>query len=211
MTRRLTALAVVLFACATEQKKPEATAQANQTQSAMTDDKKNVLLAPWQGPQGGVPPFGKFKVQDIKAAVEEGMAQELKEVDEIAANPEPPTFENTIVAMEKAGQPFTRATSVYNVYTSTMNDDEMQKIQSDLSPRLAALQDKIVQNPKLFARIAAVYEKRASTNLNPEQQRLLWLDYSGFVRQGAKLDDAAKKRLPGAHHGLAAPTTQLRH
>src|SRR3954468_9133748 len=205
MTRRLTALAAALCACATVQTKP---ASAEKSTPAMNDS-QNVLLAPWQGPNGGVPPFGKFKVQDIKTAVEAGMAQELQDIDRIAANPEPPTFENTIVAMEKAGQPFTRASSVYNVYTSTMNDDEMQKIQSDLSPRLAALQDKIVQNPKLFARIAAVYEKRASTNLNPEQQRLLWLDYSGFVRQGAKLDDAAKKRLADLNQELATLSTKF--
>src|SRR3954464_1455700 len=205
MTRRLTALAVALCACATEQPKP---ATAEKSTPAMNDS-QNVLLAPWQGPNGGVPPFGKFKVQDIKTAVEAGMAQELQDIDRIAGNPEPPTFENTIAALERAGLPLTRASSVYNVFTSTMNDDEMQKIQSDLSPRLAALQDKIVQNPKLFARIAAVYEKRASTNLNPEQQRLLWLDYSGFVRQGAKLDDAAKKRLGELNQELATLSTKF--
>src|SRR4051812_1623505 len=207
MTRRLTTLAVALCACATEQTKP---ASAEKSTPAMNDS-QNVLLAPWQGPNGGVPPFGKFKVQDIKAAVEAGMAEELQDIDRIAGNPEPPTFENTIAALERAGLPLTRASSVYNVFTSTMNDDEMQKIQSDLSPRLAALQDKIVQNPKLFARIAAVYEKRASTNLNPEQQRLLWLDYSGFVRQGAKLDDAAKKRLAGGNQEIATLSTKVSH
>jgi peptidyl-dipeptidase Dcp len=103
----------------------------------------------------------------------------------------------------------TRASTVYNVYTSTMNDDEMQKIQSDLSPKLAALQDKIVQNPKLFARIAAVYEKRDSMKLTPEQERLLWLDFTGFVRQGAKLDDAAKKRLSDLNQELATLSTKF--
>ncbi|MFL5377471.1 MAG: M3 family metallopeptidase, partial [Myxococcales bacterium] len=205
MTRRLTALAVALCACATEQPKP---ASAEKSTPAMNDS-HNVLLAPWQGPNGGVPPFGKFKVQDIKTAVEAGMAQELQDIDRIAADPEPPTFENTIAAMERAGLPLTRASSVYNVFTSTMNDDEMQKIQSDLSPKLAALQDKIVQNPKLFARIAAVYEKRESTKLTPEQQRLLWLDYTGFVRQGAKLDDAAKKRLSDLNQELATLSTKF--
>ncbi|MFL5371115.1 MAG: M3 family metallopeptidase [Myxococcales bacterium] len=205
MTRRLTALAVALCACATEQPKP---ASAEKSTPAMNDS-HNVLLAPWQGPNGGVPPFGKFKVQDIKTAMEAGMAKELQDIDRIAANPEPPTFENTIAALERAGLPLTRASSVYNVFTSTMNDDEMQKIQSDLSPRLAALQDKIVQNPKLFARIAAVYEKRESTNLTPEQQRLLWLDYTGFVRQGAKLDDAAKKRLSDLNQELATLSTKF--
>jgi len=199
MIRRLSPLAVVLCACATEQKKPA----MNETKS------QNVLLAPWQGPNGGVPPFGKFKVADIQSAVEEGMTLELQDIDGIAGNPEAPTFDNTVVAMERAGLPLARATSVYGVYTSTMNDDEMQKIQSDLSPKLAALQDKIVQNPKLFARISAVYEKRESLNLNPEQQRLLWLDYTGFVRQGAKLDDAAKKRLADLNQELATLSTKF--
>src|SRR3954466_9495524 len=205
MTRRLTALAVALCACATEQTTP---ASAEKSTPAMNDS-QNVLLAPWQGPNGGVPPFGKFKVQDIKTAVEAGMGQELEDIARIAADPEPPTFENTIAAMERAGQPLTRASSVYNVFTSTMNDDEMQKIQSDLSPKLSALQDKIVQNPKLFARIAAVYDNRDSMKLTPEEQRLLWLDYTGFVRQGAKLDDAAKKRLSDLNQELATLSTKF--
>src|SRR3954466_2259281 len=166
MTRRLTALAVALCACATEQPKP---ASAEKSTPAMNDS-HNVLLAPWQGPNGGVPPFGKFKVQDIKTAIEAGMGEELQDIDRIAGNPEPPTFENTIAAMERAGLPLTRASSVYSIYVSTMNDDEMQKIQSNLSPRLAGLQDQIVQNPKLFARMASVYEKRDQTKLSPEQQ-----------------------------------------
>jgi peptidyl-dipeptidase Dcp len=213
MIRSLTLVAVALgCACATEQKKPDsATADPSSRKPAttMTDKPQNVLLAPWQGPNGGVPPFGKFKVQDIKAAVEEGMTQELQEIDQIAGNADAPTFENTIVAMERAGQPLARASIIYGIYTSTMNDDEMQKIQSELSPKLAALQDKIVQNPKLFARIAAVYEKRAGMKLDPEQQRLLWLDYTGFVRQGAKLDDAAKKRLGELNQELATLSTKF--
>src|SRR5436305_6956582 len=122
MIRQLTALAVTLCACATEQTRP---ATAEKSSPAMNDS-QNVLLAPWQGPNGGVPPFGKFKVADIKTAIEAGMTQELQDIDRIAGNPEPPTFENTIAALERAGQPLTRASSVYNVFTSTMNDDEMQ-------------------------------------------------------------------------------------
>src|SRR5437868_6717654 len=90
-----------------------------------------------------------------------------------------------------------------------MNDGEMQKIQSDINPNLAALQDKIVQNQKLFARVAAVYEKRDGLQLTPEQKRLLWLDYTGFVRQGAKLDEAAKKQLADLHQQLATLSTKF--
>ena len=169
----------------------------------------NPLLAPWDGPFGGVPPFGKFKVADIKTAMEEGIAQELADVDRIADDSQPPDFANTIVAMERAGQPLNRANAVFGIYTSTMNDEEMQKIQSDISPELAALQDKIVQNPKLFARVAAVYEKRDGLQLTPEQKRLLWLDYTGFVRQGAKLDEAAKKQLADLNQQLATLSTRF--
>ncbi|TMA12886.1 MAG: M3 family metallopeptidase [Deltaproteobacteria bacterium] len=141
--------------------------------------------------------------------MDEGIAQELADIDRIANDSEPPDFNNTIAAMERAGLPLSRAGAVYGIYTSTMNDEEMQKIQSDISPKLAALQDKIVQNPKLFARIAAVYEKRDGLQLSPEQQRLLWLDYTGFVRQGAKLDDAAKKQLADLNQQLATLSTKF--
>src|SRR5437867_1603063 len=141
--------------------------------------------------------------------MEEGIAQELADIDGIANDSEPPGFANTIAAMERAGLPLSRAGAVYGIYTSTMNDEEMQKIQSDISPKLAALQDKIGQNPKLFARVAAVYEKRDGLQLSAEQQRLLWLDYTGFVRQGAKLDDAAKKRLANLNQQLATLSTRF--
>jgi peptidyl-dipeptidase Dcp len=148
-------------------------------------------------------------VADIQKAMEDGMAQNLAEIDQLASNPEAPTYENTIVALERAGQPLNRAGSVYNIYTSTMNDGEMQKVQSVLSPKLAEFADKILQNPTLFARVAAVYEKRDGLKLTAEQQRLLWLDYTGFVRGGSKLDDAAKKELSGLNQQLASLSTKF--
>ena len=206
MTRHVYLTAALAASCAAPQK-PSVTDSAQRSQPAATSN--NPLLAPWTGPFGGVPPFGRFKVADIQTAMDEGIAQQLADADRIANDPAPPTFENTIVAMERAGQALNRAGAVYGVYTSTMNDGEMQKIQSDINPKLAALQDKIVQNPKLFARVAAVYEKRDSLQLTPEQQRLLWLDYTGFVRQGAKLDDAAKKQLADLNQQLATLSTKF--
>src|SRR5216684_8218809 len=82
-----------------------------------------------------------------------------------------------------------RVTAVYEIYTSTMNDDEVQAIEREMAPKLAAFNDQIVQNKKLFERIAAVYEKRDGFDLNAEQKRLVWLDYTQFVRAGAKLDE----------------------
>ena len=169
---------ILMTACVEQSPKPEAPATAQASATA----RNNPLLQPWTGPWGGVPPFGKFKVSDIKPAVETAMADNLAEMDKIAANPEPPSFENTIAAMERTGHELDGATAVYGVYTSTMNDAEMQATESDLSPKLAAFNDKIVQNQKLFARVDAVYAQREKLKLSPEQQRLLWIDWSGFVR-----------------------------
>jgi peptidyl-dipeptidase Dcp len=199
---RVAGVIVLIAACATEQRKPDA---------AVTENKpaESPLLAPWQGPWGGVPPFGKFKVAEIKTAMEEGMARNLAEIDQIAAHPEPATFDNTVVAMERAGWPLDRASAVYGVYTSTMNDAEMQAIEADLSPKLAAFNDKIVQNAKLYARLAALYEKRDALGLTPEQQRLLWLVHKEFVRQGARLAGPEKKKLSELNQELASLSTKF--
>ncbi len=163
------------------------------------------LLAPWSGPFGGVPPFGHFTVADFKPALEAGMAENLDEIDHIAADPAPPTFENTIAAMEKSGLAFQRASAVYNIYTGTMSDDAVQALEREMSPKLAAFADAITQNARLFQRIAVVYEARTNPELKltPEQQRLTWLQYTGFVRSGAKLDEASKKKLSDFNQRLA--------
>ena len=169
----------------------------------------NPLLDSWEGPWGGVPPFGKFKTADLRTALDKGMTDGLADIDKIAADPRPPDFDNTIAAMERGGLPLDRASSVFGIFTSTMNDDEMQKIETEMSPRLQAFNDKIVQNQKLFARIDAVYAQREKLKLSPEQQRLLWIDWSGFVRQGAKLDEPAKKRLAEMNQELSTLSTKF--
>jgi len=173
-------------------------------------DAKNPLLAPWTGPWGGVPPFGRFKVSDIKPALQTAMDENLGEIDRIAADPAPATFENTIAAMERSGHALDRVAAIYGIYTSTMNDAEVQAIESEMEPKLAAFNDRIIQNSKLFARIAAVYGARDQLALTPEQQRLLWLRYTHFVRAGAKLDDAAKARLSELNQQLAGLYTKFR-
>jgi len=167
------------------------------------------LIAPWTGPYGGVPPFDKVKVDAIGPALEVGMARNLAEVELIATNPEPPTFENTIAALERTGRALTRAFTIYNVYSSTMSDDAVQAVEREMSPKLAAFQDQITQNEPLFKRIAAVYEVRATSGLTPEQQRLTWYYYTNFVRAGAKLDPAAKKRMAEINQELASLFTKF--
>src|SRR3954463_5275160 len=199
---RCTLLTLALAACAAGQKNGEKMTTAK-AQAAP------VLLAPWQGPWGGVPPFGRFQVADIKPAMEQAMAEALQDNQRIADSPDAPTFENTIVAMERAGEALDRASAVFGVYTSTMNDEQMQAIETEISPKLAALNDAIVQNQKLFARVAALYEKREGLGLTPEQKRLLWLQYTGFVRQGASLDAAAKTKLAQLNQELASLGTKF--
>jgi peptidyl-dipeptidase Dcp len=141
------------------------------------------------------PPFDKIKDGDYQPAIEAGMAQQIKEVENIANNPEPPTFENTIVALEKTGQLFTRVMQVFNGVTGANLSPELQKVQDIEAPKLAAHQDAIYLNSKLFQRVEAIYEKRASLNLDPEALRLVEYDYQQFVHAGAKLSDANKAEL----------------
>jgi peptidyl-dipeptidase Dcp len=164
---------------------------------------RNPLLAPWTGPYGGVPPFDKVKVEDIKPALEAAMARTLVEVEAVANATDAPTFDNTLAALERAGRSLDRVDTIYGIWSSSMNGPEFQAVEREMAPKLAAFQDRITQNEKLFARIASVYESRESAKLTPEQKRLAWLDYTNFVRAGAKLDATAKQRLSEINQRLA--------
>ncbi len=198
------AAVLALLACAAQPTKPDTEMSYKRT------DAKNPLLAPWTGPWGGVPPFGRFKVSDIKPALQTAMDENLAEIDRIAADPAPATFENTIAAMERSGHSLDRVAAIYGIYASTMSDAEVQAIETEMEPKLAAFSDRIVQNSKLFARIDTVYAARDRLALTPEQQRLLWLRDTHFVRAGAKLDDAAKARLSELNQQLAGLYTKFR-
>jgi peptidyl-dipeptidase Dcp len=141
------------------------------------------------------PPFNKIKDSDYQPAIEAGMAKQLEEVQAIADNPAPPTFENTIVALEKTGQLFMRVMMVFNGVTGANLDPELQNVQDIEAPRLAAHQDAIYLNTKLFQRISTIYKERASLHLDPEALRLVEYDYQQFVHAGANLSDADKAKL----------------
>jgi len=170
---------------------------------------QNPLLAPWTGAYGGVPPFDQVRVEHFQPALEAAMAEQLAEVDKIASDPAPPTFENTLAALERSGRTLDRVGTIFGVYSGTMSTPDFQKVEEEMAPKLAAFSDQITQNEKLFKRIAAVYEARDASDLTPEQKRLAWLDYTNFVRAGAKLDPAAKKRLSEINQRLAALYTKF--
>ncbi len=140
-------------------------------------------------------PFNKIKDSDYQPAIDAGMAQQLKEVEAIADNPAPPTFENTLVALERSGQLYNRAWNAFNLVTQANTDPELEKVQEYEAPRTAALADAIDLNPKLFARIKAIYDQRASLGLDPESLRLVEYDYQQFVKAGANLSDGDKEKL----------------
>jgi peptidyl-dipeptidase Dcp len=202
----LIALGGVPGGAATRKSTPLDTAGAMETKAT---NATSPLTAEWKGRYGGVPPFDKIKVEQFKPALEQAMAENLAEVDAIAANAAAPSFENTIATLERSGRRLGRILSVYGVYRSTMGTEEFQAVDREMSPKLAAFQDKINQNEKLFKRVESVYEAREKSNLTPEQQRLVWLDYTGFVRSGAKLDAAAKKRVAEINERLATLFTNF--
>jgi peptidyl-dipeptidase Dcp len=164
----------------------------------------NPLLEPWAGPYGGVPPFDRVRVEDFEPALEAAMAENLAEVEQIAGSVAAPDFDNTIAALERAGRTLDRVRAVYDVWAVNMSTPEFQAVERAMAPRLAAFKDRITQNEALFARIEAVYGSPRKASLTPEQQRLTWLYYTNFVRAGAKLEPAAKRRLSESNERLAA-------
>jgi peptidyl-dipeptidase Dcp len=169
----------------------------------------NPLLAPWTGPHGGLPPFDAVRVEHFKPALEAAMAENLAEVEAIAADPKPADFENTLAALERSGHTLDRVGRIYSVFSSTMNSKDFQAVEREMAPKLAALEDQITQNEKLFARIAKIYETRSTSGLSPEQQRLAWLYFTNFARSGAKLDAAGKKRVAEINQKLAELYTKF--
>jgi peptidyl-dipeptidase Dcp len=179
---------------------------AGHGETAMSD---NVLVRPWTGPYGGVPAFDHMRVEDIKPAFEAAMAEDLAQLDAIASNPEPPTFANTIEAMEKAGRTYDRVQMYYALWGENLSTPEFRKVQEEMAPRLAEFRSKINQNAALFARVKKVYDTRDTSGLRPDQQRLAYLVYDSFARNGAALAKDAKDRHAAINKRLAELYTKF--
>jgi peptidyl-dipeptidase Dcp len=167
------------------------------------------LLSPWTGPHGGFPRFDKIKPTDLKPALMKAMDLMRAEIASLVGAKDAPTFANTIAAMEEGGKPFGRASSVFGVFRSTMNDKPMQALEAEMAPVLAAFSDEIVQNPQLFARVKAVYDGRQAAKLDPDQLRLVETVYESFARNGAALDAKGKARLKDINGKLASLYTKF--
>jgi peptidyl-dipeptidase Dcp len=155
------------------------------------------------------PPFDRIKDADFRPAFEAGMAEQRKEIDAIAQNPAAPTFENTIVALEKSGRLLERVSAAFSNLNGSNTNPEILKIASEMAPKRAAHGDAIMLNPALFKRVNTVYEQRASLKLDPESLQLLERTYKEFVRAGAKLSDADKVKLKQLNEQIASLTTQF--
>jgi peptidyl-dipeptidase Dcp len=154
----------------------------------------NPLLKPSSLPFGA-PAFDTFRDEDFKPALEAGIKAALDEVAAIAGNPAPPTFDNTLVALERSGQLLERVQLVFNGLTSANTNATLMTVQEEMAPRLSALDDAIYLNEALFKRIESIYARRASLGLDPESARLLDHYYQRFVRAGARLSAAEKDAL----------------
>ena len=155
------------------------------------------------------PPFDKIKDSDYAPAIEEGMKSQLAEIQEIADNPGPATFANTLEAMEKSGALLTRVTKVFFNLTTSNTSDTLQQIKADEAPKLAAHSDAIFLNSKLFTRVKALYDKRDALSLDPESRYLVERYYKTFVRSGALLSDSDKETLRGLNQEEAKLTTKF--
>jgi len=155
------------------------------------------------------PPFDKIRDTDYAPALDEGMKQELAEVQRIADNPAAPTFENTLVALERSGQLLARVNMDFNALTSANTNPTLQKVQEEAAPKLSATHDAIYLDDKLFKRIQTLYDERAQLKLDPESARLLDCYHQEFILAGAKLSAADKARLKTLNAEVATLSAQF--
>jgi len=155
------------------------------------------------------PAWDQIKNEHFAPAYEEGMRQQAAEIQAIANNKAAPTFENTIVAMERSGRLLNRVGSAFNTLTGSYTNDTLIALDKELAPKLSAHSDAIRLNPKLYARIKALYDKRTKLHLDAESQYLVERYHTDFVRAGAKLSDADKQKLKAMNGQLAALSTQF--
>ncbi len=194
-------LAAAVLLAATGAAFAQATAAPN-APTAAPAQATNPLLAEWKTPFG-VPPFSEIRPEHFMPAFKETIARERAEVDAVAAAAAPPTFDNTVVAMDLAGDSLNRVRSVFQNLIGAETNPELQKINQDVTPLLTALRDDILLNEALFARVKAVWETRDTVKLDPDQKTLLENTWKSFVRGGANLPAEKKERLRAINKELA--------
>ncbi|MBL4631471.1 MAG: M3 family peptidase, partial [Paraglaciecola sp.] len=168
--------------------------QASSPVSVATAAQKNLLLAEYAGPYGGVPAFDKMDLASLKPALEKAMSLKLTEIEAIVNNQQAATFQNTIVALEKSGSDLSRVFTYWGIWSANNNSPEFRAIQKEMVTKISAFNSSITGNEKLFTRVKAVYQSEELKTLTDEEQRVTWLTYNGFSRNGATLEGEAKAR-----------------
>ena len=176
-------LAVVMGACSSQGKGGSESGPAG-----------NPFFSEYTTPYG-VPPFDEIKVEHYKPALERAMEENKKEIEAIVNNPEPPTFENTIVALDQSGELLSKVMYAFSGQASVNTTEEIQALEQEIYPLLSKHSDDINLDPDLFARVKAVYENQEGMNLDKEQKKLLELTYKSFVRSGANLSEEDQAKL----------------
>ena len=172
-------------------------------------DSDNSLTKVWTGTYNGVPNFDEMTLEDLKPALNQAMAINLIEIENIANQSTNPNFDNTIVALERTGKVLDRVFTYYGIWSSNLSSPEFRNIQQEMAPIMSAFFSKISQNQALFNRVKAVYENLESSTLRADQQRLVKLTYNGFARNGATLSEKDKKRYTEINQRLAELHTQF--
>ncbi len=188
--------ALFLFSCG--KKKDDSASQ----------DSANPFFKTWTTPYG-IPPFEEIKAEHYIPAFERGMEEQIAEIDAIVNNPEAPTFENTILALEYSGELLYNVAAVFFNLTEAVNSPEMEKIAENISPKLSKHSDNIGLNPELFKRIKTVYDNKENLNLTAEQMRLLEENYKSFVRGGANIPVEQQPRFREINEKLSLLTLKF--
>lgn len=169
---------------------------------------ENPLLEAWETPYG-VPPFDRIRPEHFRPAFEEAMARHEAEIEAITANPEAPTFENTLLAYDGAGLLLERTALLFGMLSAAETNEALQRVEAEVMPMLTVHSDRIGMNEALFARIRNLYDRRSELGLDAEQLRLLQKTYDGFVRAGALLDAEKKERLQAINEELSNISVQF--
>jgi len=202
-----------LLACerpsAGESALPETTGPARTADAPAPAASDDALLAAWSGPYGGVPAFDRMDLATLEGATTEAIRRHLAELETIAADPAPPSFANTIVAMERSGRALDRLETFYGIWASNLSTPEFREIQERLATKFSEYESQVVQNERLFNRIKAVHDGAEIKGRSPAEQRLVKLVQDRFAREGAALDGPKKARYAEIQTRLAELHTRF--
>ncbi len=170
---------------------------------------ENPVYKSWSGDYQGLPPFSEIEVDDFKPAIEHSMKVALEKYQQVADVKEAPTFDNTMVPMEKISLDLDRVMILFSIWNSNLSNDEVQEVEKEMAPKFAEFYDQVVQNKKLFDRINALQKMEKKKGWTDEQKRLVWDYHQNFVKRGAALTEVQKKRVAAINKRHAELTTQF--